>query len=483
VPIYERQYIDAFVSGMPIPGLSVEGLAVNGRTSDMVSRRGRTAWTDYISIFSTDFPDDDGVSPTDLGKASFQFQAGMTTLTIRMYAAAKAPASYSGTHTLNIYLDGVLQGSGVLSAGYTTVTVAISGLGLLADQIVEVSCEVTWTVTQGLYRWVDAYVTPLAQSIGTYPGVPTFGDPTLTRLDLLRTTDAWVWDRIRAVDQMALTTVLWWNGVTEPGGYKVLWSGSIAKSNLASILVVSVDYWITTNLDEEIEVVADTAGSGTFSVIDSSGSLTTSEQGTWTTQIDISSWTADAPRYLFVRAHCITKATSGRELGSFFNPAAVFTVEPTPTWLTSPAESTPAESLTYGTAKARLNQIASNLGDITARFTGADAWNRQRCFRQPPIRNDDQRAYLKAKLCARGFRYADYLWVRGKNLSIGWGGFQDNWNLDPAAKPAFVNTKQLTSGDAIQTAHVAFDSLEGLFEGMQYFVTGDEIVYVAEEIA
>lgn len=485
--LFDRQTINQFVSGMPIPGLSVEGLAHNARLSDVLSRRGRIGWLDYISILG-EFPENSYDNPTLLGKASFQFQTGMTTLTIAVLADgwSEVPV-YSGTHTLKVYFDGVLRGSMALSQGYNNLNITISTLGLTNDQIVEVRAEVTWTVTQGAYRWVDAYCSPVGGSLGSYPGVPTFGNPTLANLELLRTTDAWLWSRLTAADRAIMTTYLWWpgNASDDPANNtKFLWTGSVARAGNANRLIVGVDYWIVANQQEVIEVLADPTGTRTFTVVAATGTLTTGATGTWQLDLDVSTWPDNTPVYVMVRQRTIQKAADPEfEFGSLFTVRQVSTQCPTPTWNSWPSESTPAESLTWTSAQGRLNTIATSINTTYNRLGNtADVWNRQRAFRQPPITNDGNREHYKARLVARGQRYADYLWVRGKNLSIGWGGYKNTWAHDTRTLPEFVNSKSLTGNDTIETVRVPFDTLESLYEGTTYHVTGDEIIYVGEEV-
>lgn len=482
---FDRQTIAPFVTGMPIPGLSVEALAQNARTSDLISRRGRTAWTDYVSRRG-EFYEDYGANPVDLGRAAFQFAAGMTALSIQILGAGAASSGgvWSGVHTASIYLDGVLAATGALAVGYTTINVAISGLGLTVDQIVEVTVQVGWSVTIGAYRWADAYVTPVGGALGSYPGVPAFGNPTRANLEQLRTTDAWLWSKLALADRPAFTTMFWQRG-RENVGYKGLWTGSVARAGGDSLLVISVDYWILTNQAERIEVLADPTGAGTFSSLVTSPSFAAGDTGTWTTTVDVSGWPDDTPRMVYLRTYVSTGAAGGSSqvLGSFFNVAALFTVWPSITPNASPAATGAAESMTWTTLQSRLTTIATSINDTWLRVgNNADVWNRQRCFRQPPILDAGERAYFAHESVARGFRSGAALWIRGKNVSIGWGGFAQSFTLAGDQHPATIATKQVISSDQVQTVRVPFASLDGLFAGMQYMVTGDELIYVAEEL-
>jgi hypothetical protein len=82
-------------------------------------------------------------------------------------------------------------------------------------------------------------------------------------------------------------------------------------------------------------------------------------------------------------------------------------------------------------------------------------------------------------------RNADYLIVRGRGVSIGWGGFTRIYRDNPtnALFPApleisYVNSQSLT-GDDIETVIVGFETLEGLAYGERYYIQGD-VYYAAE---
>jgi len=82
-------------------------------------------------------------------------------------------------------------------------------------------------------------------------------------------------------------------------------------------------------------------------------------------------------------------------------------------------------------------------------------------------------------------RGADYLIVRGRGVSIGWGGFTKIYRDNPTNVlfPApleinYVGSQSLT-GDDIETVIVGFETLEGLAYGERYYIQGD-VYYAAE---
>lgn len=82
-------------------------------------------------------------------------------------------------------------------------------------------------------------------------------------------------------------------------------------------------------------------------------------------------------------------------------------------------------------------------------------------------------------------RQADYLVVRGRNITIGWGGFNKIYRENPQSIlfPApleleFANSSGLTGSD-VETVIIGFDTLTSLTYGERYYIQGD-VYYAAE---
>ena len=82
-------------------------------------------------------------------------------------------------------------------------------------------------------------------------------------------------------------------------------------------------------------------------------------------------------------------------------------------------------------------------------------------------------------------RQADYLVVRGRNITIGWGGFNKIYRENPQSIlfPApleleFANSSGLTGSD-VETVIIGFDTLTSLAYGERYYIQGD-VYYAAE---
>lgn len=158
------------------------------------------------------------------------------------------------------------------------------------------------------------------------------------------------------------------------------------------------------------------------------------------------------------------------------------------------------QDLSYSGLIAHLNQINTKLNTVKTLISLVDEYKYIPIFWQKPksmlieyerIRlgeRDLSKLRLKQleelTVYFSKLRQADYLVVRGKNISIGWAGFnklyRDNPNdIFPAPLTfEFVQSQTLTGND-IQTVVLGFASLPGLNYGERYYLTGD-IYYAAE---
>ena len=84
-------------------------------------------------------------------------------------------------------------------------------------------------------------------------------------------------------------------------------------------------------------------------------------------------------------------------------------------------------------------------------------------------------------------RQADYLIVRGRSITIGWGGFnriyRDNPNSILFPKPLELeySSSQSLTGSDVETVIIGFDTLAGLTYGERYYIKGD-VYYAAESM-
>ncbi len=129
-------------------------------------------------------------SGKDTWKGGFQFRTGMTTATFIIYSKQ---VSGQGATDMVIYFDDVEVDryssaiGGLNVGGYAGRNITISSLGYVDNQIITVRVSPEGTSAEKGTQYVfDAYVGPLSNvSIGSWPGIPSFGTVDATKLNQL----------------------------------------------------------------------------------------------------------------------------------------------------------------------------------------------------------------------------------------------------------------------------------------------------------
>lgn len=449
-------------------------LRQNAAFLDMLSYRGRRAFTDQIKLL-----DQYGIDPSPLFSGSFQFRTGLEDAVFSVYALTT-----SGTHTCRISFDGLLQSTTVLTggAGGTTqsITIAIDTLGYTDYQIVDVTIEVDWTSAIGQYRMIDAYVTPASAIVASsWPGVPTFGTVNAANLNQLANAQIHLMDRINAAQTHGLMA-----GFLYPGQTWVtrtlLYAGSISKSNGADRLRIAMGVYVTTNAQERIEVTLFSPTATTNGPTWTPGN----DQIQYLFDIDISARTADTPFAFAIEQVVLTGSPAGPgQVGSRFIIYDIYTARASYSAPTLPALMSPRESLTYSTLQTRLGQIGTAVSNAYARVNGSpDVFNRIRLFRWRPGVDEGERTAHKDDYLCVSHRRGDALWVRGKNMTINYDHIQLDRRGDQPWGYEFKHSEQVISGDSVDNKLIYLDSLPGLYPGMTYWVSGDDIRFLGEHI-
>lgn len=164
------------------------------------------------------------------------------------------------------------------------------------------------------------------------------------------------------------------------------------------------------------------------------------------------------------------------------------------------ARHTSFEQLPYSGLIASLDSINSKLNEVKAAVDLIDEYRYAPVFWGKPksmikeyerikqgsqnpnalrISNLEELSVYFSKL-----RQADYLVVRGKNIVIGWGGFnklyRDNpVDIFPQPLQFEFNYSQTLTNNTIETVIVGFSTLSALSYGERYYLTGD-VYYAAE---
>lgn len=452
----------------------VNRLRTNALFLDMLTLRGRTAWTDTL-IPSELY----GGSPFEITACSFQFRTGMTTATFLIYSVIPG-----GTHTARVFFDGVQVTTAVLtgggSGGFQTINVTLSGL--TDYQIVDVIIDVTVvsSSTPATYRVVDAYVHPLTGVYTTaYPGVPTFGTVNASALNQLANAQIWVWNRVALAHQPVFMGLL----LHVAHAYvstKIIWTGSAVRANNANRLYVAVGAQVVTNVAEFWRLTIGTTSGGVDIVVDSPTFTLGPYQQLHLFDVDISARSDGVPFPIELRQHVIT-AGAGSQQGTRFTLFGIFTARNSAPAITVPAISQPRESLTYALLQTRLTQIATLTNNAAVRVqAAADIFNRVRCFRWRPGLDAGQRQVFKDTMVAIVTRRTDAIWVRGKNVKLGYGAIKVTRIMNDPWTYEFQYSHDLTSGDEVQNKLIYLDTFEGLFPGVDMFFHGEDLRYVAE---
>ena len=147
-----------------------------------------------------------------------------------------------------------------------------------------------------------------------------------------------------------------------------------------------------------------------------------------------------------------------------------------------------------------LNDINSKLNEVKSALNDVDDYRYVPVFWEKP--QSMLKQYEKIRLGDRNpnalrvgqleeltvylskLRQADYIVVRGKNINIGWGGFNKLYRDNPVdmfSAPLqfeFASSQTLT-GNVLETVIIGFSALNGLSYGERYYLTGD-VYYAAE---
>lgn len=460
--------------GAYMSAADVNLLRSNAAFLDMLSYRSRRAFTDQIKLL-----DQYGNNPSPLFDGSFQFRTGMTTATFTVYAQTT-----SGTHTLRISFDGVLRSTTVLTGGAggttQTVTITLTSLGLTDYQIVDVTSAITWTSAIGTYRMIDAYVSPASATVsGSWPGVPTFGAVNATNLNQLANAQISLMDRINAAQTHGLMA-----GFLYPAhayaSTKLLFAGSISRSNGADRLRIEVGVYVTTNVAERVDVLL-------FSpdvTVNGPSWGPSADQIQYLFDIDISSRTADVPFAFAINQVVTTGSPDGPgQIGSRYIFYSIHTARASYSAPTLPALMSPRQSLTYTALQTALNQIATATLNAYNRVNGSpDIFDRIRMFRWRPGSDEGERTALKDVYLGVSHRRGDAVWVRGKNVSLCYDHIQLDRKGDQLWGYEFAHQEQVISGESVDNKLIYLDSLPGLFPGMTYWIVGDDIRFLGEHV-
>lgn len=429
----------------------------------------------------------------------FRFETGLTTLTVVTYTHSLGTGV---SPKVRVLLNGTQRAEWTLAAGQQTHTLTISGLGLTAGQVVEVSLQIVDTALilaqgaspdlpgeaadpasphWGRYDVLDAYVGPLSATYTTpWPSQPNWtNSPASSQMTLLGARANWLATRVGLVPWP-----LWQRIFNTPGLYWApttyhLWSGGITRG-VGTRLVVEFAYIITTNSAERFRLLVNGSEVASTAVL---SAYTHKWDGRW--EVDLSGYSASTPLRLEIQS-VITGARDADQGGrpSRFSLTRVAVERATSGHLTMPARTAPDESMTWTALRGRLNALSANLNQIKIRVDdNPDLFDRARLFRSGYAYDEGARVYLQTRHTpVQARRLGRRLVVRGKNVRIGWGPLSilPAEEQDGEVTLEFGSTETLTPSDRVETREVWLDQLPGLELGMTYVLTGGDVRFAAE---
>lgn len=456
-----------FTSGMPI---SAHGqfnrLRSNIGMLDMLSMRGRRSPTEYMI---QPIENNDG-DPTVIGRGSFQYRVGLTTLNIHV----ELPV----TSTVQVLLDGTVAFSSTHS-GAQILSVALTERGYSEYQVVDCVIQTPRTGVRG-YRLYDAYVLPVSGIVGTAPALPSAISTTLSRtlLQSLANLADWQMQICATTTQSAFMGTLF-QGARFWVSQQLIWSGSIVKDNDANRFKIVTDYRVETNQAENLHVQI---GSITIAA---SPIWSAGQSGGYIFDIDLSGyndgWILDVKLIQVVSA---AEAEGVRPHGSRYSVLDAYTYRASYPFAAPVAVSAALEYVPFSTLRDRLNTMRSQLSVITTRIQNApDIFDRIRLFSWIPGADAGQIAYYGGEcraMLAIGIRAHDILWVKGRDLKLCYGSRSVVPSLDDPYKVSWAHEENVIGGESVETKLLRFDSFSGLFPGVPYAIVGPDIRFVHE---
>jgi hypothetical protein len=429
-------------------------------------------------------------------RGGFQYRTGLTTATFVIYSKQ---VSGQGEHDIVITFDGVevdrydarIGGTGV--GGFSGRNLAINSRGYTDFQIITVQVHVIPVAgggdddaTKGVQYVHDAYVHPLSNiSIGSWPGLPTFGTIDATKLNQVANASDYLANRLSVVPMPLSMGYVQWMGTNNPkypnfryfmaratnGNSRIktnVWyqcrqTQAYIRMNVGGVVFTKGPYTLGQNVliqfDEDLIAAGLSWNVDYFSYLQE---LTTIEApsdldnngGRTASRID------NGPIYMGANSYSVT------------------TVRP---------ENLMRESLTYGTVQTRLNNIKDDLATSYATINANPrVFDRATMARSRYGINAEQNEYWATTFVPSIYRQGDLLWVKGQGLKIAYGSVTIKHKTDE--KPngireyEFQFEEELLDGDKITQSYFYLDQFEGLYPGMRYYIIGKDIIYAAEHL-
>lgn len=435
-----------------------------------------------------------GSTQFNFWRGAFQYRSGMN------QAVYVINGSTVTTERLRIYHKrltdaepGTLVDDRVFPTSVTQITIDLSSAGYTNGEIIEVRA-VTYfpgsILKTGVYLMRTAYTTPISSGgLGSYPGVPTFGNLNATNLNQLSNAQDWLMNRLALVPRVPFYASMFALGThtdrtTGNNNPRVLYVGQLNKGNAQNTFHAVIDYHVF-NGQETVSININGVERYESAV------LTNGQSGTLDVTFDISDL-GDATNHTVIVWENVVAGQGQAELKLYGNAIipSRFTIRKlestaTRSYYTPSAEFDVLESMTFLTLKARLNNfVTGTTNTFNAINNNSNLFNQARMFRQKFGWDTHQVTSLNHVNLPTLTRIGERYVVAGKGVKIAWGGFTLKHPLteNPEERDIyeFNRTETLTGSDKVEVKEGFFDEFEGLYPGVQYYLLGEDIVFFSE---
>lgn len=430
----------------------------------------------------------DGFSLGDsVWKGGFLYRVGMETAHF-IYTSTAVGAG--ATPQFKIYFNDVEVHTRVLaSESNVTIAIDVDDKGYSDYTIVTVDCRLTgdpeaYDSTPYVFYVSNAYVYNLSPIMSSaYPGTTTFGTLNATNLNKLSNSLDWLAERMSLLPYVAFMGLRNWKGsfdATYLSGLTTIWIGSVIPQTNNTRLFISYEY---TSRAVETYLRVNINGNN-FDY----GPYGLNQTASATVSLDLITDAGCALNTLYSLG-ILDRQTQEhpdwrQRQSSLITIKAVWVGSSSYSYSAAPTENQMLESLTFSTLQTRLNAIKTIIDSIkTTIDASAVIWERTQIFRGRYANNAFQEDYWGDEMVAYNRRVGDVLWVKGKGLTIGWGPLTIKSRGDTEKlEYKFQHEESLTSGDQIESKFFHLNQFEGLFPGVEYYVFGTEMIYVAEHL-
>lgn len=419
-----------------------------------------------------------------LWRGAFQYRTGMQYARLLYYTNATG----GWTTRLKIWFNKnttPVYDQPAVGPGLRTIDIPIDNKGYVDKQVVMV--EVKFVPVGGndanFYQNTsyifDACTYPVwTQQSYIWPNVPSFTDVTATKLNQLSNCVDWLVERFANVPYIPNVSFRNWQGKNFVWDGK-LYYGKINAANGNTLIKGTIEY-VGTNVNAKIviringvEYNLGDVGKGVTQIYDFSIPMSTFNMSANTD-------------YLFQIAEVVTNMGEEHKDNPRINIKTLYMGTDTPSTNNSLVVKHPLrESLNYGTVRSSLINLGNLAATIKTRIDNNPIiFDSAQMFRSRFTLDDSQEEYWENEMIFYHRRRANVLWVNGKGVKLCYGPITTKRGADDEKWTySFQYQEDLTSGDAYETKYFYLDQFEGLALGMEYYITGKDVVYAAEYLA